>query len=91
MTTEIAVSRLAEAAERYPAEHRAFITQYMFRAYQTLNRKSCDDFYNAARSAGFVISKARIGAYDEDLSLAPPGVAFHDLMINETMMLMRKG
>jgi SAM-dependent methyltransferase len=84
-------AQLREAAERYPAEQRAFITEYMYKAYQTLNRKSCDDFYDAARGAGFAIIKARIGARDEDLSLAPAGVAFHDLMIDETMMLMHKG
>lgn len=60
----------------------------MFDAYRTLDRKSCDDFYAAARGGGFVISKARIGTYEEDLSQAPPGMAFHDLLINETMMLM---
>jgi len=83
-------ARLREAAELHPPEHRDFITKYLFGAYRTLNRKSCDDFYTAARAAGFVIRKAKIGAREEDLSQAPAGVAFHDLMIDETMMLMRK-
>lgn len=83
--------RLQEAALERPEGERPFITNYMFSEYVSLNRKSCNDFYEAARDAGFVIAKARVGAYDEDLTHAPRGVAFHDLMIGETMMLMRKG
>lgn len=54
------------------------------------DRVSPNDFYEAARDVGFRITKARLHAYDEDLSAAPRGVSFSDLIIGGTMMLMAK-
>ena len=82
------------ALDQYVAEHPEqdanFISVYMLKEFRQLNRKSASDFYRAARKAGFSITKAQIVAYEEDLSEAPAGVDFADLMISGTMMLMKK-
>ena len=67
-----------------------FIDVYMYSEYKNLNRISPSLLYKVARECGFVIAKARIISHDEDLSQAPAGVEFADLMIAGTMMLMHK-
>ena len=66
-----------------------FILKYMAAEYESLNRMSPSQFYKDVVDAGFIVTKARLIAYDEDLSHAPADVAFSDLMIGGTVMLLK--
>lgn len=83
--------QLQEFVTANPGADRDFITKYMFNEYRALNRISSCDFYSAVRDSGFIVKKARIMTHDEDLSDAPVGVTFSDLMIRGTMMVLKKG
>ena len=66
-----------------------FILKYMFDEFKSLNKLSPSRFYSEVLEAGFVVIKAGLITYDEDLSDAPSDVGFADLMIGGTKMLMR--
>jgi ubiquinone/menaquinone biosynthesis C-methylase UbiE len=83
------LAQLNEAAEKNPGS-RDFISRYMWSEYQSLNRISPRDFYKHALDAGFEVVRARVISHDQDLSQAPPGADFADLMIGGTMMLLTK-
>jgi ubiquinone/menaquinone biosynthesis C-methylase UbiE len=72
-----------------PGANSEFVLDYMLDEYMHLNKLSPSQFYNEVVEAGFVVTKARLISYDEDLSQAPKSVDFADLMIGGTKMLLR--
>jgi SAM-dependent methyltransferase len=76
-------------AEAHP-ERRDFLVNHLLREYLTLNRLSADRFYEHVVRAGFQVAKAQIISFDLDLSTAPEHIAFSELMICGTKMLLKK-
>ncbi|WP_336488118.1 class I SAM-dependent methyltransferase [Methylobacterium nigriterrae] len=64
-----------------PQADRHFLGDYMMKEYRSLNRISCADLYEAVREVGFVITRCGLVSHDVDLSEAPRGVPFAELMI----------
>ena len=73
----------------HPEEHE-FLLEHQFPEYLTLNGYSANRFYADVIRSGFHVTKARLISYDQDLSHAPAGVEFSDLMICGTKMLLVK-
>jgi SAM-dependent methyltransferase len=81
--------KLNEYASQHP-EKRDFVLGHMWREYQTLNRYSANRFHADAIAAGFLIEKAIVITYEQNLSQAPPDIPLDELMVYETKMLLRK-
>jgi len=82
-------AELEQQAAARPADA-AFILEHMWPEYRSLNQQSARSFYAAVRAAGFTVRKAKLIAYEQDLSAAPAGIDFADLMIGGTMMLLER-
>ena len=84
---------IGEQLEKYVAERpesRDMVLGYMYGQYRILNGYSANRFYKDVVSAGFQVLKAKLISYELDLSQAPPGTDFSDLMICGTKMLLAK-
>jgi ubiquinone/menaquinone biosynthesis C-methylase UbiE len=81
-------SKIDELNSQDPGRQQ-FLT-YMVGQYKTLNKYSANMFYRAVRDCGLTVVKAGVISYEMDLSQAPDAIAFSDLMILGTKMLIQK-
>jgi ubiquinone/menaquinone biosynthesis C-methylase UbiE len=82
-------SQLEAVAEANP-DLKDFMLGHLWDEYTHLNHISADDFYEAAKRAGFIAQKARLISMDEDLSRAPSRFKLSELMVAGTMMILVK-
>jgi SAM-dependent methyltransferase len=79
-----------EAREYASAQQRSLVLHHLWGEYQTLNKLSADDFYEAIKAAGLVASKVELLPLTEDLTGAPKDFKLSQLLIAGCTMLLRR-
>lgn len=77
------------AAEQHPAA-KDFILGHLWSEYLNLNKISADDFYEAAKRAGFVARKASLIHFADDISTAPVDYKLSELMVSGIKLVLTK-